>query len=63
MRAIEQGAVDLVINIPREYDEQGAPTATSSAARAVDAGVPLLTDLQLARKVVRAHRPAHPRRF
>ena len=54
VHAIENGSVDLVINIPREYDEQGRPDGFWIRRRAVDAGIPLLTDLQLARAVVAA---------
>jgi carbamoyl-phosphate synthase large subunit len=54
--AIEEGKVDLVINIPREYDQEGRPDGYWIRRRAVDAGIPLLTDLQLARAVVEALR-------
>jgi carbamoyl-phosphate synthase large subunit len=56
MQAIDEGRVDLVINIPREYDELGRPDGYLIRRRAVDAGVPLLTDLPLARAVVEALR-------
>jgi carbamoyl-phosphate synthase large subunit len=56
VRAIEAGLVDLVINIPREYDDLGRPDGYWIRRRAVDAGIPLLTDLQLARAVVEALR-------
>ncbi len=45
-----------MINIPREYDELGRPDGYLIRRRAVDAGVPLLTDLQLARAVIEALR-------
>ena len=54
VRAIEEGTVDLVINIPVAYDELGRPDGYWIRRRAVDAGIPLLTDLQLARAVVAA---------
>ena len=54
MSAIDEGKVDLVINIPVEYDELGRPDGYLIRRRAVDAGVPLLTDLQLARAVIEA---------
>jgi carbamoyl-phosphate synthase large subunit len=54
--AIDNGSVDLVINIPVEYDELGRPDGYWIRRRAVDAGVPLLTDLQLARAVIEALR-------
>jgi carbamoyl-phosphate synthase large subunit len=56
IRAIEDGSVDLVINIPREYDALGRPDGYWIRRRAVDSGVPLLTDLQLARAVIEALR-------
>ena len=56
IHAIEDGSVDLVINVPREYDEQGRPDGYWIRRRAVDAGIPLLTDLQLARAVIEALR-------
>jgi carbamoyl-phosphate synthase large subunit len=56
IHAIEDGSVDLVINIPIEYDELGRPDGYWIRRRAVDAGVPLLTDLQLARAVIEALR-------
>jgi carbamoyl-phosphate synthase large subunit len=56
VQAIEQGKVDLVINIPVAYDEMGRPDGYWIRRRAVDAGIPLLTDLQLARAVIEALR-------
>lgn len=56
MKAIDEGKVDLVINVPREYDALGRPDGFQIRRRAVDAGVPLLTDLSLARAVVEALR-------
>ena len=59
MDLIESGAVDLVINVPREYDAQGRPDGYLIRRRAVDAGVPLITDIKLASAVIealRAHR-------
>jgi carbamoyl-phosphate synthase large subunit len=60
MHAIEDGRVDLVINVPVDYDELGRPDGYMIRRGAVDAGVPLITDLQLARAVVEAlrHRDA-----
>jgi carbamoyl-phosphate synthase large subunit len=54
MDAIDQGLVDLVINVPREYDQLGRPDGYLIRRRAVDAGIPLLTDIHLARAVVAA---------
>jgi carbamoyl-phosphate synthase large subunit len=56
VRAIEEGKVDLVINIPVEYDELGRPDGYLIRRRAVDSGLPLITDLQLARAVIEALR-------
>jgi len=57
---IDDGRVDLVINIPRDYDEQGRPDGYLIRRRAVDAGIPLVTDLQLAGAVVEALRARRP---
>lgn len=53
---IDDGRVDLVINVPREYDEYGRPDGYLIRRCAVDAGVPLITDLQLARAIIEALR-------
>jgi carbamoyl-phosphate synthase large subunit len=60
LEVINDGRVDLVINIPREYDAQGRPDGYLIRRRAVDAGVPLITDLQLARAVIEALRWIRP---
>ncbi|TAK55117.1 MAG: carbamoyl-phosphate synthase (glutamine-hydrolyzing) large subunit [Gammaproteobacteria bacterium] len=54
MELIDAGAIDLVVNVPREYDEQGRPDGYLIRRHAVDTGTPLLTDLQLARAVIEA---------
>lgn len=51
---IGEGRVDLVINVPRSYDELGRPDGYLIRRRAVDAEVPLITDLMLARALVSA---------
>jgi carbamoyl-phosphate synthase large subunit len=56
MDLIDAGLVDLVINIPRAYDQLGRPDGYLIRRQAVDAGVSLITDLQLARAVVEALR-------
>ena len=56
MHHIDEGDIDLVINIPREYDEQGRPDGYLIRRRAVEAEVPLITDLQLARALIEALR-------
>ncbi len=57
---IESKAVDLVINVPREFDEFGRPDGYMIRRCAVDHSVPLITDLQLARAVVEALRRKRP---
>jgi carbamoyl-phosphate synthase large subunit len=57
---IERSVVDLVINVPREYDAAGRPDGVAIRRAAVDAGIPLITDLQLARAVVEALRVKKP---
>jgi len=52
VRAIERGLIDLVINIPVAYDEDGRPDGYLIRRAAIDAGVPLITELQLARAVI-----------
>ena len=56
MDLIDEAKVDLVINIPREFDQYGRPDGYLIRRRAVDQGVPLITDLQLARAVIEALR-------
>jgi len=57
---IEQGQVDFVINVAREYDQYGRPDGYWIRRQAVDLGVPLVTDLQLARAIVEALRWRKP---
>ena len=57
---IDRGEVDLVINIPREYDAFGRPDGVLIRRVAVDAGVPLITDLPLARAIIEALRARKP---
>lgn len=56
MDAIKRGLVDLVIHIPREFDEAGRPDGFLIRRAAVDTHVPLFTELKLARAVVAALR-------
>jgi carbamoyl-phosphate synthase large subunit len=51
---LENGTIDLVINIPREYDQRGRPDGYRIRRAAVDLEIPLITDLSLARRIVRA---------
>lgn len=55
-RLIGEGHLDLVINVPLAYDQYGRPDGYVIRRRAIDAGVPLITDRQLARAVVEALR-------
>jgi carbamoyl-phosphate synthase large subunit len=54
--AIDEGLVDLVINVPRAYDQFGRPDGYQIRRRAIDMGIPLITDRQLARALVEALR-------
>ena len=60
---IEQGRVDFVINVVREYDQFGRPDVYWIRRQAVDLGVPLITDLPLARAIVEALRWRKPSRL
>jgi carbamoyl-phosphate synthase large subunit len=51
---LNEGKIDMVINIPRSYDREGRPDGYLIRRRAVDLNVPLITNLQLARAVVEA---------
>ena len=50
----ERGDIDLVINVPREYDQLGRPDGYLIRRMAIDCGVPLFTDRQLARALISA---------
>ena len=54
VEALRAGEIDIVIHIPREYDEKGRPDGFRIRRTAIDLEIPLLTDLWLARKLVRA---------
>ena len=56
MEAIERGLVDLVVHIPREFDSAGRPDGFLIRRAAIDAHVPLFTELKLARAMVAALR-------
>jgi len=51
---LDSGDVDLVINIPIEYDELGRPDGYFIRRHAADMGIPLVTNLQLAMSLVEA---------
>ncbi len=56
MDVIDEGLVDLVVHVPRSYDELGRPDGYLIRRHAVDADVPLVTDLLLATALVNALR-------
>jgi hypothetical protein len=56
VKCIADGKVDLVINVPKSYDEAGRPDGYAIRRRTVDAEIPLITDLMLARALVDAMR-------
>lgn len=51
---LREGKIDLVINIPREWDDKGRPDGFRIRRSAVDLEVPLITDMWLARKTIEA---------
>ena len=57
---IDQGHVDFVINVAREYDQYGRPDGYWIRRQAIDLGLPLVTDLPLARAIVEALRLKSP---
>jgi carbamoyl-phosphate synthase large subunit len=52
--ALEAGGIDLVINVPRDWDADGRPDGYRIRRRAIDLEIPLITDLWLARRIVQA---------
>ena len=60
MDLMDDGKIDLVINVSREFDESGRPDGFFIRRRAVDSGISLVTDLQLARAIVEALRWYEP---
>ncbi|MBI2070918.1 MAG: carbamoyl-phosphate synthase (glutamine-hydrolyzing) large subunit [Elusimicrobia bacterium] len=51
---LKNGTIDLVINVTREYDDQGRPDGFFIRRWAIDYDVPLITDLWLARCLTQA---------
>jgi carbamoyl-phosphate synthase large subunit len=51
---VRRREIDLVINVPRAYDELGRPDGFQIRRLAIDLEVPLLVDLWVARRIVRA---------
>jgi carbamoyl-phosphate synthase large subunit len=60
LEVIRRGLVDLVINIPRDYDEHGRPDGYLIRREAIDHGVALVTDLPFARSIIEALRWRNP---
>lgn len=60
MNLIKNGCADLVINIPREFDDLGRPDGYLIRRQAIESGIPLVTDLQLARALIEALRSRRP---
>ncbi len=54
MELIDAGKIDLIVNVPREYDEYGRPDGYLIRRRAVETGTPLFTDLKLASALIEA---------
>ena len=52
LSAIEDGRIDLVINIPKNVEKQELENDYLIRRKAVDFGVPLITNLQGARRFV-----------
>ncbi len=52
--ALKAGKIDLVINVPKGYDDHGRPDGYKIRRAAIDLEIPLLTDIWLARRVVQA---------
>jgi carbamoyl-phosphate synthase large subunit len=51
---LQQGRIDLVINIPKNYQEDELTNDYLIRRQAVDLGIPLITNLQLAQRFVEA---------
>ena len=51
---LDSGQIDLVINIPREYDSLGRPDGYEIRRRTVENRISLVTDLKLARAIIGA---------
>ena len=51
---IDRGEVDFVVNISRDYDEEGRPDGYFIRRRAADLNIPLITNMQLAIAIVEA---------
>ncbi len=54
MEFLSKGGVDLVINIPKNFQEEELTNDYMIRRKAVDFGIPLITNLQLAQRFVEA---------
>ena len=54
MSTIADGKVDLVINIPKNFQEEEVTNDYLVRRQAVDFGVPLVTNVKLAKRLVEA---------
>ena len=54
MEYLSQGKIDLVINIPKNYQEEELTNDYLIRRQAVDFGIPLMTNIQLAQRFVEA---------
>jgi len=54
LELLSNGGVDLVINIPKNFQEKELTNDYIIRRKAVDFGIPLITNLQLARRLVEA---------
>ncbi len=57
---IREGAFDLVINIPKNYQEEELTNGYLIRRAAADFGVPLVTNIQLARRIVESIKRKRP---
>ena len=48
---IEQGEIDLVVNIPKNFQESELTNDHYTRRKAIDFGIPLLTNIQLANRL------------
>ncbi len=60
LNVMSEGLVDLVINIPKLYDEMGRPDGFHIRRRAIDSGISLITDRKMAGAIVEALRWLDP---
>lgn len=63
LAVLADGTVDLVINIPKDWDEMGRPDGFHIRRKAIDAGISLITDRKMAGAIVEALRWLDPGRL